>query len=81
MHFCYQGFAIAAQLCQPGTLGPEIIREDYNPGFFLKHFVKDMILALEKAEQEGLSLDILRQTLKTVRNWKQRGWRLGHTSF
>ena len=29
---------------------------DYNPGFYIKHFIKDMGVALEEAEKMQLSL-------------------------
>jgi 3-hydroxyisobutyrate dehydrogenase len=36
------------------NLGPRIIKGDYAPGFYVKHFIKDMTIALESAEQMGL---------------------------
>jgi len=42
------------------NLIPRVIREDYSPGFFIKHFIKDMRLALESAEEMGLSTPGLR---------------------
>jgi 3-hydroxyisobutyrate dehydrogenase len=36
------------------NLAPRIIKGDYAPGFFVKHFIKDMTIALESAEQMGL---------------------------
>lgn len=38
------------------NLAPRIIRGDYSPGFFVKHFVKDMRIALESAKAAKLSL-------------------------
>lgn len=38
------------------NLGPKIAREDFAPGFFIKHFVKDMGIALEEASRLNLSL-------------------------
>ena len=37
-------------------LGPRIIREDWAPGFYIKHFVKDMKIALGDARRMGLKL-------------------------
>jgi len=37
-------------------LGPKIARADFAPGFFIKHFVKDMGIALEEAGRLNLSL-------------------------
>lgn len=36
--------------------GPAIVNSDYSPGFYLKHFVKDMSIALQEAENMSLSL-------------------------
>lgn len=45
------------------TFGPKILAGDYAPGFFLKHFVKDMKLALTEANMSNLNLDVLSQVL------------------
>ena len=33
------------------NLLPRVLKEDYSPGFFIKHFIKDMGIALEEAEK------------------------------
>lgn len=38
------------------NLGRRIAKADYDPGFFIKHFVKDMGIALEEAKAMNLSL-------------------------
>ena len=38
------------------TLGPRIADGDFNPGFYIKHFVKDMGIALDEARRMRLSL-------------------------
>lgn len=35
---------------------PRILKEDYSPGFFIKHFIKDMTIALNEAEKMNLDL-------------------------
>ncbi|MGO3732023.1 MAG: NAD(P)-dependent oxidoreductase [Vagococcus sp.] len=35
---------------------PRILKEDFTPGFFVKHFVKDLTIALDEAEKMNLSL-------------------------
>lgn len=35
---------------------PRILQQDYSPGFFVKHFIKDLKIALEEAEKMGLDL-------------------------
>ncbi|CAH1224327.1 NAD(P)-dependent oxidoreductase [Paenibacillus sp. JJ-223] len=36
------------------NLGPRMIAGDYEPGFFVKHFIKDMGIALESAKAMGM---------------------------
>ncbi|KAA8703583.1 NAD(P)-dependent oxidoreductase [Lactococcus lactis] len=36
--------------------GPRILREDYSAGFFVKHFIKDLGIALSEAEKMNLEL-------------------------
>ena len=38
------------------NLGRRIVKGDFNPGFFIKHFVKDMGIALDEARRMKLSL-------------------------
>lgn len=38
------------------NLGPRIAEGDFAPGFYIKHFVKDMGIALEEAQRMGLAL-------------------------
>ncbi|MBS4177307.1 NAD(P)-dependent oxidoreductase [Lederbergia citrea] len=38
------------------NLIPRVLKEDYSPGFFIKHFIKDMGIALEEAEKMNLQL-------------------------
>ncbi|WP_368644975.1 NAD(P)-dependent oxidoreductase [Alkalibacterium putridalgicola] len=35
---------------------PRILKEDYSAGFFVKHFIKDLSIALDEAEKMGLNL-------------------------
>ncbi|MCI9153299.1 NAD(P)-dependent oxidoreductase [Lachnospiraceae bacterium] len=53
----------AAGSRQLDSLGPKIVKEDFAPGFFMKHFIKDMRLALIEANMSGLSLDVLSTVL------------------
>lgn len=36
------------------NLGPRIIAGQFGPGFYIKHFIKDMKIALESAKQMGI---------------------------
>jgi len=38
------------------NLGPRIVNGNYDPGFYVEHFIKDMGIALEEAAKAGLSL-------------------------
>jgi 3-hydroxyisobutyrate dehydrogenase len=38
------------------VLGPRIMRRDFEPGFYVEHFIKDMGIALAEAERMNLSL-------------------------
>ena len=38
------------------NLGPRIIDRNFEPGFFVEHFIKDMGIALDEARRMGLAL-------------------------
>jgi 3-hydroxyisobutyrate dehydrogenase len=38
------------------NLAPRIMKNDFDPGFFVQHFVKDMAIALEEANRMQLAL-------------------------
>ena len=44
------------------NLGRRMIKGDYAPGFYIKHFIKDMRIAIESAEEAGLELPGLLKT-------------------
>ncbi len=33
------------------NLAPRMLKEDFEPGFYVKHFMKDMKIALDEAEK------------------------------
>lgn len=51
-------------------------KDDYAPGFFLKHFIKDMSLADEEASERGTKLDVLEDVLGICKNWKRKAWEI-----
>lgn len=57
----------AAGSKQLDAFGTKIMSGDYAPGFFMKHFIKDMNLAVEEADAQGLDLKILKQVLENYR--------------
>ena len=38
------------------NLAPRMVAEDYAPGFYIKHIVKDMKIALDESEKMGITL-------------------------
>lgn len=52
------------------NLGPRMIAGDFDPGFFVEHFIKDMGIALDEANRLGLALPglaLARQLYEAVR--------------
>lgn len=56
------------------NLAPRIIKEDFEPGFYIKHFIKDMKIAVEEADLMGLQLPGLRQSLSMYESLAQKGY-------
>lgn len=63
----------AAGSRQFDLFGPKIIAGDYAPGFFMKHFIKDMKLALIEANKSGLDLGVLSQVLANYEELEAEG--------
>ena len=63
----------AAGSRQLDLFAPKIMAEDYAPGFFMKHFIKDMTLALNEANRSGLSLEVLSQVLASYEELQAAG--------
>ena len=51
----------AAGSWQMSNNGPKMAKEDYAPGFYIKHFIKDMKIAIECADAKGVTLDVLKK--------------------
>lgn len=64
----------AAGSKQLDSFGPKIIADDYAPGFFLKHLVKDLRLAKGEAEAGGLDLDMLGTVLDDYEQLESEGY-------
>lgn len=64
----------AAGSKQLDTFGPKILAEDYAPGFFMKHFIKDMKLALIESNMSGLDLGVLSQVLANYEELAAEGY-------
>ncbi len=55
------------------NLAPKMITEDFRPGFYIKHFIKDMKIAAEEAENWGLDLPGLKQSLAMYEEVASKG--------
>jgi 3-hydroxyisobutyrate dehydrogenase len=56
------------------NLAPRALRGDLAPGFYVKHFLKDMRIALESAAELKLELPGLIQSKKLYDEVSRRGW-------
>jgi len=56
------------------NLAPRILQRNFDPGFFVEHFIKDMGIALDEAKRMGLTLP----GLTLVHGLYQRVQALGH---
>lgn len=54
----------AAGSWQMSNMAPRILKGDLEPGFFIKHFIKDMEIAKEEAKDVNLELHVLNKVLK-----------------
>ena len=60
------------------NLAPRIIDDNFDPGFYVEHFIKDMGIAIQEADQMGLclpGLSLARQLYNAVAS--QGGGRMG----
>lgn len=64
------GAAASAQL---SNVASRILKDDYAPGFFVKHFIKDMGLASEEAHNAGAKLGVLEYVLDMYRELEAEG--------
>ncbi len=55
------------------NLGPRILKGDYEPGFFVKHFIKDMGIALSSAQAMGLDTPGLEMALSLYKILSEKG--------
>lgn len=55
------------------NLGPRMIRGDFDPGFYVKHFIKDMTIALESAKEMDLDTPGLSLSLQLYKELAENG--------
>lgn len=63
----------AAGSAQMNNVASKALKDDYNPGFFLKHFIKDMSLADEEATAVSVKLDVLEDVLQMCKGLEEEG--------
>ena len=56
------------------NLGPRIMNNNFEPGFFVEHFIKDMGIALAEARRMGLCLPGLALGEQLYLSVKSKGW-------
>ena len=55
------------------NLGPRIIDKNFDPGFFVEHFIKDMGIAIDEANKMGLCLPGLALSKQLYEGLKSQG--------
>lgn len=63
----------AAGSWQLSNLGPKMAAGDYEPGFYIKHIIKDMKIAEEEAEEKNLVLPILEKVCEMYQELEKEG--------
>ncbi len=53
---------------------PRILKNEYSPGFFVKHFIKDLGIALAEAEKLAISLPATELAKKLYDNLAEKGY-------
>jgi 3-hydroxyisobutyrate dehydrogenase len=55
------------------NLGPRIVANNFDPGFFVEHFVKDLGIAMEESQKMGLELPGLKLAHQLYKNVQSQG--------
>jgi 3-hydroxyisobutyrate dehydrogenase len=56
------------------VLGPRMLARNFEPGFYVEHFIKDMGIALAEAENMNLSLPGLALAKQLYESVRANGW-------
>ncbi len=56
------------------NLWPRMINDDFEPGFFVEHFIKDMGIALDEAKRMGLTLSGLELAMELYEKTAELGY-------
>lgn len=63
----------AAGSWQLSNMAPRVLKGDLAPGFFVKHFIKDMKIIKEESEKKGVELDMLNAVLSMYEKMSEMG--------
>ncbi|WP_203290064.1 NAD(P)-dependent oxidoreductase [Metabacillus sp. cB07] len=55
------------------NLAPRMLKDDFEPGFYVKHFLKDMSIAIEEAEQMNMEVPGLALAHKLYTELSEKG--------
>lgn len=64
----------AAQNWSMANYAPRILKDDYSPGFFVKHFIKDLKIALDEAEKMQLELPATQLATELYERLAEKGY-------
>ena len=63
----------AAGSWQMSNMAPRMLQGDFAPGFFIKHMIKDLDIAVKEAERKELELGVLEKVLSMYRSLEEKG--------
>lgn len=63
----------AAGSWQMSNMAPRMLKGDFDPGFFIKHYIKDMNIATEEAHEAGADLSISEAVLAIYKDLEAKG--------
>ncbi|POP31542.1 NAD(P)-dependent oxidoreductase [Lactonifactor longoviformis] len=63
----------AAGSWQMSNIAPKILSDDFQPGFFMKHYIKDMKIAVEEGKDRAVSMPVLEEILNMYEQLSQKG--------
>jgi len=52
---------------------PKILDRDFTPGFAIKHFIKDLLLAIDESNKDALNLDVLITVMSHLKKLQEDG--------
>ena len=64
----------AAGSWQINNMAPRVLKGDLAPGFFIKHFIKDMKIVDEESRSRGVQLEMLEAVLRLYEGMAQKGY-------